>query len=187
MSIIPVGNWEIFHLPRVWFTESVWRLKRVTIQLALCCYQQNLPNDTSVLCMVVNLKILDIFDRVNLQYKILSNIMCRRFMKRFGLTQLISLIQLLENSVDMWFHSDCWISSMLNIKVLILYFTIGLNFKLISGPQYFCFTVSYWGFVENDVAEIMPSLLKALETHFEKPVVVAMLMNIGLHTVLKRF
>lgn len=51
--------------------------------------------------MVVNLKILDIFDRVNLQYKILSNIMCRRFMKRFGLTQLISLIQLLENSVDM--------------------------------------------------------------------------------------
>ena len=77
--------------------------------------------------------------------------MCRRFMKRFGLTQLISLIQLLENSVDMWFHSDCWISSMLNIKVLILYFTIGLNFKLISGPQYFCFTVSYRGFVENDV------------------------------------
>lgn len=40
---------------------------------------------------------------------------------------------------------------MLNIKVLILYFTIGLNFKLISGPQYFCFTVSYRGFVENDV------------------------------------
>lgn len=60
-----------------------------------------MPNDTSVLCMVVNLKILDIFDRVNLQYKILSNIMCRRFMKQFGLTQLISLIQLLENSVDM--------------------------------------------------------------------------------------
>lgn len=106
-------------------SPSVWRLKRVTIQLALCCYQQNLPNDTSVLCMVVNLKILDIFDLVNLQYKIISNIMCRRFMKRFGLTQLISLIQLLENSVDMWFHSDCWISSMLNIKVLILYFTTG--------------------------------------------------------------
>lgn len=32
---------------------------------------------------------------------------------------------------------------MLNIKVLILYFTIGLKFKLISGPQYFCCTVSY--------------------------------------------